>query len=243
MAERGPSPGVTSLLPLGAGRGLADTVHDTLLDAITRGAIAPGSRLPEVVIARQLGISPTPVREAIRSLEREGLVEVHRNRGASVVTTTAAELADLYDLHETLEGDALARAAQRAGTGGASAEQALAAAARLLDEIDAILSDADQVAFNRLDLAFHGELNALSGNPILVTTIERFHRRIQAARIHYDVCLPGRPERSQAQHRQVLDAVRRGDARAASDLGRQHIRNVRDPVLQLLRHQTAPGAP
>lgn len=243
MIDRESIPGVATLPPLPAGRGLADSVHDTLLDAITRGAIAPGSRLPEVALARQLGISPTPVREAIRSLEREGLVEVHRNRGASVVATTAAELANLYDLHETLEGDALVRAAERAGAGGTSVEQALAVAARLLDEIDTILSNADQVAFNRLDLAFHRELNALSGNPILVTTIERFHRRIQAARIHYDVCLPGRPERSQAQHRRLLEAVRRGEARQAGDLARQHIRNVRDPVLQLLRHQTAPGAP
>ncbi len=228
--------GIKTLLPVESQRGLAELVHHTLREAITRGDLGPGVRLPEVGLARQLGVSPTPVREAIRSLEREGLVEVSRHRGASVISPTPAEIANLYEMHEVLESYAVGRAAGLvAATRATGTDQSLASAAAVLLEIDAVLDASDQATFNRLDLVFHRTLNVLSENPMLVTTIEQIHRRIQAARIHHDVCLPDRPRKSQAQHRELLEAVRAGDTERAQALAGTHIRSIRDPVLALLR--------
>jgi len=106
-------PGQVIELPrLEARRSLADSVHHALGEAITHGTIAPGTRLREVDVATRLGVSATPVREALRRLEREGLVTVTPHRGATVVTYTPAEIANLYEVHEVLESHAVRRATE-----------------------------------------------------------------------------------------------------------------------------------
>lgn len=208
-------------------RRLSDAVHGALREAITDGRLEAGTRLREVAVANQLSVSPTPVREALRRLEREGLVETTSHRGATVAEVSPAVMANLYELHETLEAFAVRRAVER---GPHNLERARA----LLEKIDASLSLPGQQTFNRLDLQFHRALNDLSGNQQIAESIEQTHRRIQAARARLDIHLPDRPQRSQAQHRKILDAIAQGDPGEAETLARQHINAVRDPVLKLL---------
>ncbi|MGH2562462.1 MAG: GntR family transcriptional regulator [Thermomicrobiales bacterium] len=212
---------------LGSRRRLTDVVCDALRDAITDGVLTPGARLREVALATQFDVSPTPVREAIRRLEREGLVEVSPHRGAVVATLSARGLADLYEVHEVLQCHAVRRAAELDHDDFSRLEELLTAAAP-------VLTRADQIEFNRLDLAFHRALNEMSGNSPLADFIEQVHRRIQTARIRCAVHLPDRPARSHAQHEQILRAIRNRDADRAEALTRAHIRTVRDAVQTVL---------
>ncbi len=206
---------------------LADAVYHVLREAITDGALEPGTRLREAAVAGQLSVSATPVREALRRLEREGLVESAPHCGTTVAEISPTVMANLYDLHEMLEAHATRRAAERG-------PHDLASISAILDRIDASLNLTDQRAFNRLDLELHRAINTLSGNPEIVNLAEQTHRRIQAARVRFDIHLPRRPVTSQVMHRRIVAAIAHGDADAAETLARQHIGAVRGPVLDML---------
>lgn len=205
-------------------------VHNALRDAITTGALAPGSRLREIPLSQQFGVSTTPIREAIRRLEREGLVEVNPRRGAIVASVDLRKAADLYELREILECHAARQAAEQEGVDLAEAERILAEAERIMDL-------PDQIEFNRLDVQFHRAIASLGGNDQLAEVAERTHRQIQAVRTACAVSLPGRPRLSHRQHRAIIGALDAGDAERAELLVRAHIRDVRDAVLKVLREQ------
>jgi DNA-binding GntR family transcriptional regulator len=216
------------LSPLGTRRSLSEEVFHTLRDAISEGRFAPGTPLREVAVARHLGVSATPVREALRRLEREGLVTSMSNRGTIVAEMRPEMMADLYELHETLEVFAVRRAA-------VCGPHDLTRLHSILQEIDQTLPVADHTTFNRLDLEFHRTLNELGGNQEIARVIEQTHRRIQAYRLNLDIGLPNRPQQSQAQHRELLDAVEHADPERAGLLTSLHITSVREPVLAAMK--------
>jgi DNA-binding GntR family transcriptional regulator len=228
MANRSTSHPAFDLPQLDPHRSLVDGLHQALRQGITDGKLVPGQRLREVAIARHFAVSPTPVREALRRLEQEGLVISHAHRGAAVATISADGLAHLYEIHEVLEAFAVRRAAERG-------DHDLAPLWTLVDTIDERVGGPDQIEYNRLDIQFHRLLNGLSGNEELADLIEQTHRRIQSARARFDIHLPDRPRLSQAQHRALLDAVARGHAPEAETIAREHIHSVRDPVLRILQ--------
>lgn len=236
MTTHGALGNLTDLPALDRRRSLTDAVHDLLRDAIANGVLGPGTRLPEVTIARQLDVSATPVREALRRLSEAGLVETIPHRGASVVSCSPTDLANLYEIHEVLEGHAVRSATVRLAALPAEEQAAsLASLATAADGLDAVVGQPDQREFNGLDLILHRKINALSGNDLLTDEIEQIHRRIQSARIRFEVHLPDRPARSQEQHRALLTLMERGDAEGAMMLAREHIHAVRDVVISLLR--------
>jgi len=236
MGTQGILGNLTDLPAIDRRRSLTDAVHDLLRDAIANGVLGPGTRLPEVTIARQLDVSATPVREALRRLGEAGLVETVPHRGASVVSCSPVDLANLYEIHEVLEGHAVRSATIRlAALPAEECGAILASLASVADGLDAVVSHVDQRDFNRLDLILHGKINVISGNDLLADEIEQIHRRIQTARIRFEVQLPDRPARSQDQHRALLKLMERGDAEGAMTLAREHIHAVRDVVISLLR--------
>ncbi len=117
LGRAGMFPALRSSLVNGGGvvprSGSADRVYDTLRQGILDGRYAPGTRLGEADLADSLGVSRTPVREALRRLGSEGLLATLPNKGARVRTWTAGELGDIFDLRALLEGHAAARAATR----------------------------------------------------------------------------------------------------------------------------------
>lgn len=223
--------GVEVLARPAARTSLADVVCRALREGITSGRLSPGVRLREVALARHFGVSTTPIREALRWLEREGLVEVQANRGAVVAGFDPREVAHLYEVREVLERRAVRRAA------GAPEPRDFARVERLLAEAHAHVDEPDQVAFNRLDVEFHRAVSDLGGNPHLAEAAERVHRQIQGVRTRCAAPLPGRPAVSQAEHQALLSAIQRRDPGAAETLVRAHIEGVRDAVLQVLRTQ------
>lgn len=206
---------------------MTSRVHQVLRDAITFGALPPGTRLREVDIGRQFGFSPTPVREAFRILTQEGLIDYAPYKGHTVTDLTPGQIDNLYDIHEVLECHAVALAAARGLDDRAPFDDVLAREAETI-------AGPTQHLFNACDLEFHGLLNAGSGNIELARMIEQIHRRLQSARIAFLIEDPDRPHRSHDQHEQILAAVAANDVDRAVALTKAHIRANRSNVIRKL---------
>lgn len=211
----------------------AGLVYDRLRAAIVEGRYPPGTRLVEQRLAEDLAVSRTPVREAVRRLESEGLVVVERNRGARVRPLTEAEVADLYEVRARLEAYAAELAAARSD---AADRAAIRATADAFAEAVAGCDTDDLDAVRALDAAnarFHGSLLAASRHgrirqlvagavdaPLVFQALQRFTR----------------PElqRSALFHHLISDAVSAGEGERAGRLMTEHVLQGRDALLQQL---------
>lgn len=211
-----------------------------LRDRIVSGALAPGARLSDLLLAREMGISRTPVREAIQQLAADGLAEIIPHAGALVRRVDAAELDELYELRSLLEGHAAALAAGRAAQAGALAE--LTAAMAELQTVDGLLGEADSARQRELDLAFHRRVLELSGRRRLQRLVEDagvITRPFEAARptrLHADELAS-----AIAHHRAITDAILRGDAEGARRAMTAHIAEAQAQCRQRLAAAPPPG--
>ncbi len=220
---------LTHLTPLSNRGSLVDQVRDSLHAAITSGVIDPGARLREIPLSQHFGISTTPVREALRRLESEGLVEVQPRRGAVVVALEDDVVSDLYDVRLILETAGARLAA-------AAADIELSDVYALMSQLESLV-DGPESEFARVDVALHRAVNDLSGNRELAEVAERVHRRIQAVRVRSAV--PGRLRIAQDQHAEIVEALRRRDPDLAEQATRTHIESAKGNVLSVLRSRRA----
>jgi DNA-binding GntR family transcriptional regulator len=227
----GVGPGVTR-------QSLVDVAYEALRDAITSGALLPGTRLREAALARHFAVSTTPVREALRRLDREGLVRLSPNRGAVVAELDLRGIIDLFEVREVLECRAVGRAARQRSRDLRHAESIMLAAAELIDH-------PERVEWNRLEVAFHRAINDLSGNVELAELTERIHRTVQGMCVR---CLrepiygPDMLRVMQTEHQRILDAVRDGKSREAETRARAHIRHIRDSIAEVLGSEGRTGS-
>ena len=212
--------------------GDAARVYDGVRRGIVEGDFLPGSRLVEQRLAELFECSRTPVREAVRRLESEGLVVVERNRGARVRPLTEHEIADLYDVRARLEGYAAALAAERH-------EHADLLELRLaLDRFErateaGLRSRHDRAVVRELDAAngdFHGSLLVMSRHTRIRSLV---HAAVDAPLVfqalqHFE---PGELERSATFHRLITEAVTAREAERAERLMIEHVLQGRDTLL------------
>ena len=202
------------------------------------GDLAPGARLGEVELAERLGVSRTPVREALSRLAAEGLVEIAPNRGARVATWTVAELEGVFDLRSVLEPQLTAHAVPNATP--ADIEE-LDALARRMHEVGSPGPHQDLDALVPLNRAFHDRLVTLAAHPTLAAAL--------AAAIHppivrrnfltYD---EASLRRSLAHHSEIVAAVRAGDPEWARAVMTSHIANARAVMVLAARLQATEKA-
>jgi DNA-binding GntR family transcriptional regulator len=212
-------------IPQLAGPGsLVDQIRDSIFAAISSGSLEPGARLREIPLSKYLGVSTTPVREALRRLEFEGLVEVNPRRGAVVTALDADQVADLYELRIILE-TAGVRLAVESDRPLDTVDSLIAASGQFLDENP-------QITFHRLDVDLHRAIADLSCNRELAQTVEHVHRQIQAVRVRSDV--PGHLRFAHEQHLQIAAALRAGDPDAATESLMHHLVSARDNVLKVM---------
>ena len=140
---------------------LRQEVLTALRTAILANEITAGSRLLEADVAAQMGVSRAPVREAIRHLEQEGLIEIFPHRGAVVIGLPEAEIDAIYELRSVIEGRAIAAAVDVVG------EPELARLEALIDEMGVAIKARDVEAIAEFDLQFHGLIVDLSGLTLL----------------------------------------------------------------------------
>jgi len=193
---------------------------ELIRQAILDGRIDPGSRLKEEELARELGISRTPVREALLMLQAEGLIETTPNRGAVVRTHDAADLIDLYQLRALLEGYAARLAAARVS------EDELALLRESCDRFDRVAGD-DVRQLVEENLWFHSAIHAAAGSPRLSDMVRRV---IELPLVYrsYVWYSPDQKRISAHYHRQITNALSARDAERAELVMREHIFEARD---------------
>ncbi|GAA2240795.1 GntR family transcriptional regulator [Herbiconiux moechotypicola] len=203
---------------------LSETVHervrDWLRDAIQTGALAPGSKVVQTEVAERLGVSATPVREAMRDLHAEGLLTLVPRRGAIVRMTDPGDMAEIRRLCELLEPE-LARLTALHIT-----DDELAAAWRIQAEMER----ADDQGFLRLNREFHYFLYDCGRSPRLATILRNLHDATPAYLPFAFARLAERRTEGLAEHIALLHACTRHDADEAARLITEHWRPVFDEV-------------
>lgn len=214
--ERGP-------VALGSGgRRLVDRVYEGILDAIREGRIRPGHRLVLHRLAGELGVSLSPVREAIARLAQDGLVDLQPHKGAVVTTLSTDEIDQIYDVREALEVFALTKAIERATPDDIAA---LESACRHVEEQREHLTIREWFEANR---EFHRLLVAPCGNRIILDVLDGlWDRQAAIAMLASYTADEAAVEQLIAEHRTLLDAFRFGRTELAQVLIQSHIRDGR----------------
>ena len=219
--------------PVERPKSLTDLAVERIRAAIVTGPLQFGQALSESVLAGMLGMSKTPVREALLRLRLEGLVVIHPQRGSFVFQLDEAEVAHLCQFRAMLECEALADAMQhRHGA-------LLRALDASLDDMATAYAQADHGSFARLDTAFHNTLVENCDNRFLKTAFELVSAQITALRYRLPVANE-QVTHCQDNHRVVVDAIRRRDTHRAQAILREHIGSTRDAYLIACRSTVLP---
>jgi len=195
----------------------AQSVYRALRRAIIEQALKPGTKLPEDTIGEQFAVSRTLVREALGRLAIEGLVELKPNKGASVAYPTLEEARDVFDVRRGLE-----RLVAQSLAGRLTAKQAAELEAHVAAEEQVIGRDGPESI--RLAGEFHIRLAEMTGNALLLRYVQEVSSRCSLILAIY-----GRPHSSEcavSEHRQLIEALRAGDAARAADLMDHHLQAV-----------------
>jgi DNA-binding GntR family transcriptional regulator len=211
---------------------LHEQVAMRLRQMLVEGEIAPGAKLNERELAQVLQVSRTPLREAIKMLAAEGLVELLPNRGAVAVSLGEQDIMDTFEVMAGLEGLNGELAAQRI-----TAEE-LAEIQAMHFEMLAAYTRADLSAYYRINAQIHAAINAAAKNPVLSGTYKQLNARLQALRFRSNQ--DGEKWRRAVQeHEQMIDALTRRDPVAMRAVLVDHLHHKRDVVIEQLRHATA----
>ncbi|GGR01065.1 GntR family transcriptional regulator [Deinococcus ruber] len=201
---------------------IREEVYSHLRDAIVGGEFSPGERLGEVELTARLGVSRTPIREAIQRLTQEGLLENLPGRGARIRVVSAAEARDAYVVRETLDGLAAELAAtQHTDADALALTTALAA-------LEAAPGN-DYREQTRLDLSFHRAIAQAAHNAALLDLSRDLEQRVALVK-HQTRTYNAHPQTTQ-QHHAILKAVLARDADAARDAARTHVRTFSELVM------------
>jgi DNA-binding GntR family transcriptional regulator len=212
----------------------AERALHALRELILGGELTPGTRLGEVELADRLGVSRTPVREALTRLAAEGIVEIAPNRGARVATWTVAELEGVFDLRSAIEPRLTAYAVPNATPADVETLDDLA---RRMADVGCPGPDQDLDALVPLNRAFHDRLVALAAHPTLAAAL--------AAAIHPPIVRRNfltydeeSLRRSLAHHSEIVAALRAGDPEWARAVMTAHIANARAVMVRAARRTT-----
>ncbi|MDO4493745.1 MAG: GntR family transcriptional regulator [Clostridia bacterium] len=198
---------------------LSEMVYHKLYQNITEGKYRAGDELTENRIATELGVSRTPVREALKQLERENLVSSQPNRGVVVKDVTPLDYSDIYTVRALLEGQAAYWAAERI------TPDELDRMEEILQLIELYTKRNNTDHLVRLDSEFHELLYEACQSATIKSLLTNIHH-ILSGRRQSSYTVVGRPERSLEEHRAVFEAIAGGDPDAAKIAAEDHIRNA-----------------
>ena len=206
---------------------LRDVVFQTLRQAILRGELKPGERLMEIHLAQSLGVSRTPVREAIRKLELEGLVVMIPRKGAVVAGITISDLQDVLEVRMALEELAVKYACRRV------TQEQLEELRRRSEIFKKTLSGNDVGLCAEADVAFHDMIYLATGNNRLVQILNNIREQMYRYRMEY---LKDRQSHSMLvqEHEAILEALMSGDEKTALEVTCKHIERQKEHIMSVL---------
>lgn len=195
---------------------LVDQAYDVIRRRVLDNVFPPGYRALESELAEALGISRTPLREALIRLQKEGLVEVVPRHGMRVLPVSPADMAEIYVVLAALESAAVELVAKRGPP-----ERDLKPLLQATRDMDLALKADDLDAWAAADEQFHRTLMELAGNRMLKETVENFWDRAHRARL-VTLRLRPKPVDSTREHAELVDRLRAGDAAGAIAVNRAH---------------------
>ncbi len=215
-----------------AADGLTTQAYQQVRNAILRGDHPPGEVLLETHLAGELGMSRTPVREALQLLAREGFLEIVANRGYFVPRLSMSDIREFYELREVLEGFATRCAATHA----ADAD---------IEDLEQLMRHYERApsweAWARIGTEFHNRIIALGANRRLSSLLGSLKAQIGLTRETQLREVRGRRDESAVEHRAILDAIRKRDPEEAEREARAHVRLSYEAILQAFHPGRRPG--
>jgi DNA-binding GntR family transcriptional regulator len=195
---------------------LSERAYLKIKKMISEYRYSPGSRLNVEQLARDLGTSRTPIWEAVRRLEQEGLVKNIPNRGVFLIELTRAGAIELYSVREVLEGMAARLAVPRIS------DKALDKMERLLQEQEKIVAEEDLVAYSKSDFEFHANIYVACGNGVLREMLESIREKLRPIDMRVTPILTGLYN----DHQVIVRAMRLRDALLAESAFREHNQRI-----------------
>lgn len=218
-----------------SGKPRYDDVVSGIRDLIVEGELAPGSHIAERVLCERFGVSRTPLREALKVLASEGLIELAPNRGAHVLQLTEADVEEMFEVMGTLEALAGELAAKRI-----TGEQ-LAEVKALHYQMALHHARGELMPYFRLNQEIHGKIFEVAGNRTLMNVYSGLTGRIRRARYVANISKPRWAEALE-EHEQILAALDRRDGEALGAILKDHLRKTCETVKQALREDNAAGS-
>lgn len=209
---------------------LRDVVFNTLREAILRGDLRPGERLMELQLAAKLGVSRTPIREAIRMLEQEGLAVTTPRKGAEVAGMTLKDMEDVLEIREALDDLAVRIACDKISD---EQLQDLINAKNSFEE-STKTGDVKQIA--QADVIFHDVIYDATGNPKLVTLLSNLREQVYRYRVEYIKDSNNYPILI-AEHEAIVEGLRLHDRKAVTMAMQEHVRNQAAAVKDMIQKQ------
>src|SRR6266567_1474332 len=210
---------VAMIRPLQRPVPLRQSVYDALIALIVGGDLPPGQHMVETDLARQLGVSRQPIREALHRMEAEGWVDLRPSQGAFVHVPTDSEVDELLDVRALLE----AETARLAAANGVSPAR-LARLREICHEGQAAAEAGDFAGAVAANNIFHAEIAAVGGNAVLAELADIVGRRVQW---YYRMVAPARGHGSWTEHAEMIEAIEAGDPERAQALARKHTERTR----------------
>ncbi len=212
---------------------LRDVVFENLRDAIITQVLKPGERLMEIQLADEMGVSRTPVREAIRKLELEGLVVMVPRKGAYVAGVSMKDIHEVYEVRSALEMLAVTLAAERI-----TDEELNALEQQVLRESEEEAkkdgSDLDNIIY--IDSSFHDIIYQAARNQRLVQFVNILQEQLQRFRAA-SLARPGRSKTALEEHKQIVEALSERNGELASKLAQEHIENAENAMIASMKEK------
>lgn len=209
---------------------LRDVVFNTLREAILKGNLKPGERLMELQLADKLGVSRTPIREAIRMLEQEGLAVTIPRRGAEVAKMTLKDMEDVLEIRDALDELAVRLACERVSDGQIR---------RLIEEQNVFARSTGNGNVKEIadsDVRFHDIIYEATGNTKLVTMLNNLREQVYRYRLEY-IKDPLNYPKLIAEHEAIVESVKNRDADRAVEEMHAHVNNQARAVKAVIQQQ------
>ena len=205
---------------------LHEEIANNLRELIMSGELQEGDKIKEDELCRSMGISKTPLREALRVLSVEGLIKLVPNRGCFVSTPTFEEIREMFDVMSVLEGICARAAAKKMSA------KDLATLEKLHNKLEKNFKRRAQREYIRINNQFHSFVQELAGNRTLNQIVNGLRQKILLYR-YQSLNLPERFEQSIQEHRDLIEAFRKKDSKKAETLMRRHLKTQCDALEKL----------
>jgi len=206
---------------------LREVIFTTLREAIIMGELKPGERLMEVQLAEKMGVSRTPVREAIRKLELEGFVEMIPRKGAHVAKLTAKDIMDVLEVRASLDALAASLAAERI------TEDELKELKHIKTQLENYVQKDNLQNIVKKDIEFHDVIYHASKNDKLIQIVNNLREQVYRFRVIYLKDL-GSSKEVIREHEEIFEAIRLRDRELAAEVARKHIRNQEQMIVSFI---------